>query len=407
MRVVRIFLLLVVIAAFPLAESCPAQAKALAAEDSLRIRLLEHYLHLSDLADLALSGNPTDNSNYRDETSVRAYPQFFVDSYAVRALAVAADLSGRKQYMRACRAWADRMLDYQERMVPRGAYYMNYHRKPGESEGEWFVADCGSIAMAVLAVAVRCDDSASRDKYLASVKSFADLVLGNYVRPSGGVTDGYWHLSDKEWWCSTALYTALALQLHGITGEPRYLAAALAGIDWLLGFEYDGTILYRFEDGAPTTIFYILEAYVSALPYLEQGSERRRKVVEKLSASVEWMADTQNRDGTWDYSPDNWGVKLGGLPCHMLIYLRHCGEDPRAVFPIISTSGYAVSFSRFIEQSAARALGFFSSQGLKKSDKKFTQQDAFTMMSYGELLCPGELYSKKNAAFPFTGGEKR
>ena len=82
---------------------------------------------------------------------------FFVDSYAVRALCVAYDLTGKKEYLDACRAWSERMVGFQEKMLPRGAYYMHYSRKPGEDKGGWYVADSSSIAMGVLATAVRCD----------------------------------------------------------------------------------------------------------------------------------------------------------------------------------------------------------------------------------------------------------
>src|SRR5690242_6107882 len=55
---------------------------------------------------------------------------FFVDSYAVRALCAAYDLTGNTNYLNACTAWSERMVKYQEQMIPRGAYYMHYNRKP-------------------------------------------------------------------------------------------------------------------------------------------------------------------------------------------------------------------------------------------------------------------------------------
>jgi hypothetical protein len=359
------------------------------------------YNRLAVLATQALTAEPTTNDNYRDPVEVRGYPQFFVDSYAVRALAVAADLTGNDGYFDACRIWADRMIEYQRGMTPSGAYYMNYHRKPGQTSGQWFVADCGSIAMGVLAVAMRYRSPKLRAKYLQSVEEFVNLVRVNYVLPSGGITDGVWDKSDDEWWCSTCLVTAAAFQLYGVTGKPGYLETAMNGIDWLLEFEYDDTILYDFEDGAPTTVFYVMEAYVSALPFLKEGSERRRKVVDKISASVEWMTDTQERSGTWDYNPDNWGVKLGGLPCHMLIYLGVAGQDPKTGTSRISDSGNSVPLRSLIGNAATSALMYFS--GNPGDSRKFSQQDAFTMMSYAELLCPGELYAKTGPEFPYQG----
>ncbi|NWG14861.1 MAG: hypothetical protein HXY20_15155 [Acidobacteria bacterium] len=363
-------------------------------------KILNHFLALSDIAAKALVPEPPDRESYRKNPGMRDYYMFFVDSYAVRALTVAYDLTGRERYWDACRTWSDRMVRHQEKMIPRGAYYMNYHRKPGESQGQWYVADSGSIAMAVLATAARSKDPALRKRYTDSVRSYLRLVADKFVRASGGVTDGYFDKSDKEWWCSTALYAAAALQFHGLTGEAEFRRLGLNAVNWLLKFQYADTVdLYKFEDGAPTTIFYVLEAYSSALPYLEPGSERQRGVARKFSQTVEWIAYTQTRKGTWDYSPDNWGVKLGGLPSQMLIYLSRVCDDAAKRRVCISSSGVETPFEKFVGASAERALDYFASLPINPSS--FTQGDAFVMLSEAERLCPGELYQKGKLPFPY------
>lgn len=367
-------------------------AAAAQREDDRKIML--HFLALSDVAARALTGEPPDREGYRKNPGMRDYYMFFVDSYAARALAVACDLTGRERYWDACRIWSDRMLRHQERMIPRGAYYMNYHRKPGESQGEWFVADCGSIAMGVLATAARSKDKALRQRYLDSVRAYLRLVVDNFVRDSGGVTDGYFNKWDKEWWCSSALFAAAALQFYGFTGEDEYRRAGLRAVDWLLKFEYaDTTDLYKFEDGAPTTIFYILEAYSSALPCLRTGSEQQRKVFERFSQTVEWIVYTQTREGTWNYNPDNWGVKLGGFSSQLLIYLRSVPDRAARQRKCIGSTGVAVPFEQFAGAAARRALDHFSSLPVKP--ETFAQRDAFVLLSEAEHLCPGELYEKR------------
>lgn len=363
-----------------------------------KVKVLQHFLALSDLAVMALNEEPPDREGWRKDPGLRNYYMFFVDSYAVRALGVAYDLTGRKRYLDACRTWTERIIRHQDRMNPPGAYYMNYHRKPGESEGQWFSADSGSIAMGVLATAVRTPDPQERSRYLDSGKAYVELVMEQFVRDSGGVTDGYWDKSDEEWWCSTALFSSAAFQLYNLTGEDSYKLAALNGVDWLLNFDYGDTILYDFADGAPTTIFYVLEAYSSALPYLYPSTVRQKRVFDRLSQTVEWIVDSQTAKGTWDYNPDNWGVKLGGLPCHLLIYLKHVTDGPALDRACMSPAGKIVTFEDLVSRSTDRALEFFSNG---KVDKIFTQQDAFTMMSYAELLCPDELYHKKTGRFPY------
>jgi len=367
---------------------------------ALEGQVLRAFLALSDLAARALEPEPPDREASRKNPGMRSdYHMFFPDSYAVRALAVAYDLTGRERYLHACRTWSDRMLRHQAGMTPKGAYYMNYGRKPGETEGEWFVADSGSIAMGVLATAARCEKAADRERYIQSAKAYADLVLAKYVPPSGGVTDGIWRKSDKEWWCSTAMFAAAAFELYNMTGEQKYKAAALRAVDWLLRFEYGDTILYKFEDGAPTTIFYILEAYSAALPHLAPGGERQHRVYERFSQTVEWIADNQTPAGTWDYSPDNWGVKLGGLTCHTLIYLNRVPDTQARRRLVIGRNGHTVPFSDYLAASARRALRYFAT--LDQSYQTLIQRNTFTLMSFAEALAPGELYQKRSLTFPY------
>ena len=82
------------------------------------------------------------------------------------------------------------MVEFQSKMIPKGAYSMNYGCKPGEDKGDWYVADSASIGMGVLATAVRSSDAAQKERFLKSVESFAKLVIDNYVGPGGGITDG-------------------------------------------------------------------------------------------------------------------------------------------------------------------------------------------------------------------------
>ena len=56
---------------------------------------------------------------------------FYHDSYAVRALAVAYDLTGERKYIEVCRRWSDRMIEYQNGMAPKGAYCIP--SDPGQS----------------------------------------------------------------------------------------------------------------------------------------------------------------------------------------------------------------------------------------------------------------------------------
>jgi len=299
---------------------------------------------------------------------------FYRDSYAVRALAVAYDITGNEKYLDTCTWWSQRMVNLQNRMKPKGAYYMNYGRKPGQTKGDWYAADSGSIAMGVLATAVRCTDKQLKQRYLDSVKAYAKLVIDNYVGPEGGITDGLWHAYDGQWWCSTGIFGSLAFLLYDETGDEAYLKVGLGTIDWLNRLDFRKIKHpYTFDVGAPTVIFYILETYSAGLPRLKPGSERRKAALAQIEKTLQWMSENQGGKGKWNYNAHR-GTKHGGIPMHMYLYARLLPQhqDIRAV--------------------ADRELRYIST--LLPEDKKATPSEltVFTMMSYAERVSPGALY---------------
>jgi hypothetical protein len=308
-------------------------------------------------------------------TDERIGRAFYWDSYLVRALAVAYDMTGKEEYVGACKLWSDRMIHYQKGMIPNGAYYMQYGRRPGQDKGDWYVADCSSIAQGVLATAVRCTDPVEKDRYLRSVTSFAQLVSDNFVRPTGGVTDGYWRKSDKEWWCSTGIFGSLAFWLYDETGDRPYLRAGLGTIDWLNQQDLL-TVAVHFpaKEITPTVMMYSLEAYSAGLPHLEAGTERHKSAVAQLAKAHAWMLENQGGKAGIDYI-SQWGSKFGGLPFHMYV---HCGH---------------VSGIQDVVQSADRELRYIADV-LEKSppSNQRDQLALFAMMSYAERLSPGALF---------------
>lgn len=305
----------------------------------------------------------------------RAGRAFYWDAYLARALCVAYDMTGQRDYLDACRLWSDRMIEYQNGMIPRGAYYMQYGRKPGEAKGPWYVADCSSIALGVLATSIRCAEPREKRKYLDSVKSFAGLVARNFVRPSGGVTDGYWPKSDDEWWCSTGIYGSLAFCLHDETGDPSYLRIGLGTIDWLNRQDLLAPVeFFPPKEITPTVLMYCLEAYSAGLPHLEPGSERHQGAMAQLAKARKWMEQNLGGRAGIDYI-SQWGSKFGGLPFHLYVSARHAALGPDAV------------------ALADRELRHIA--GVLQKAPASHQRDQlalFAMMSYAEKLSPGRLY---------------
>ena len=300
---------------------------------------------------------------------------FYWDAYVVRALSVAYDMTGKKDYLDACKLWSDRMIEYQEGMIPEGAYYMQYGRKPGEKEGGWYVADCSSIALGVLATGIRCDDPAEKARYVNSAKAFAKLVIDHFVRPSGGVTDGYWPKSDQEWWCSSGIFGSLAFHLYEETGDESYLKVGLGAIDWLNRQDLL-TVAVHFpqETITPTVMMYCLEAYSTGLPHLEPGSDLHKGAMAQLAKAHAWMLANWGGQAGIDYMTQ-WGSKFGGLPFHVYVYARH------------------VPGSEELVAAADGELRYLADQlGKAEPSNQRDQLALFAMMSYAEKLSPGCLF---------------
>ena len=327
----------------------------------------EFRTQFSQLCDLA-------TAKVRDENNK---VPFFVDSYAVRALCAAYDMTGNTNYLDACRDWSTRMVNYQEQMIPHGAYYMHYNRKPGQSTNDWYAADSGSIGMAILATSIRCK-GAEQKRYLKSAKTFADLVMKNYVKPSGGVSDGLWHQSSNEWWCSSGIDGSFFFNLYAATGDKRYLKTALGITDWLNGWDLTKDQPFPLSQQGPAMIFYVLENYSAGWPYIAKDEARKKAAGEKVAWCFNWIAEQEAKapaDRQWPPTV-GWGMKFGGIPFHQYIFSRHFPDGDKLV-----AAG----------DTELQKLTPFVFNG----KLEVTQLPMFMLMSYAERINPGTIYRSK------------
>jgi hypothetical protein len=302
---------------------------------------------------------------------------FFVDSYAVRALCVAYDMTGNTNYLDACRDWSARMVEHQEHMTPRGAYYMHYNRKPGETNGDWYAADSSSIGMAVLATSIRCK-GAEQKRYLNSARNFADLVLKNYVKPSGGISDGLWSKSSDEWWCSSGIGGSFFFNLYARTGDQRYLKTALGVTDWLNNLDLTRDQPFPLSQQGPAMVFYVMENYSAGWPYISRDPARQKAALAKVAWCFNWLAEQQQKpvaDRQWPPTV-GWGMKFGGMPFHQYVFSRYFADGGK-----LAGAGDA-------EIQRLAPIVF-------TGELKVTQLPMFLLMSYAERLSPGAVYKSK------------
>ena len=374
---------------------CAGRAEA---DDFTNAQFRAHFFRLCDLAAAKVT-------NKKDKDP------FFQDSYGVRALCVAYDLTGKTNYLNACRQWSERMIKNQERMDPPGAYYMNYNRKPGETNGNWFAADSSSIGMALVATSVRCN-GAERGRLLDSAKKFADLVIARYVKPTGGVSDGLWSKSSKEWWCSSGLFGSFAFTLYANTGDEKYLNAGMGAANWLSHWDLTKKQPFPLKQQGPAMLMYTMECFSSGWPYISQDAGAKDSAQAKVQWCLNWMIGQQQApirhvwvlslraprmltkpeppvkipmQGPWPLSRW-WGMKFGGLPFHEYVFSRYAaskhGEDGHFSDANLQAEGDA-------ELEKLSPLVF------DKKTPDMTQLPMFMMMSYAERLDPGDIYRNK------------
>jgi len=237
---------------------------------------------------------------------------FYIDSYVVRALCTAYDMTGKEVYLDACKMWSDRIIAFQKGMKPSGFYYMNYGRRPFDTTGNCYAADNGCIAMGVLATAVHCKNQKERQRYIQSVESFARLVLDRYVDPSGGICNGFWPASQKPWWCSSGTVGALFFHLYEATGNRTYLESGLKDLAWLNAQNLDTVGPLPLKDQGPSLPMYTFETYSAGWAYLAKGSKLEAGALAQVSWFLKWAS-------RYHFSGDGqWESKYGGLPFHLL-----------------------------------------------------------------------------------------
>jgi hypothetical protein len=302
---------------------------------------------------------------------------YFIDSYAVRGLCVAYDMTGKQAYLDACISWSKRMVEFQKKMIPAGVYYMHYERKPGEEKGDWFVADGSCIAMGVLTTAVRCK-RAEKDSLLQSVEKFAALVMKNYLGPSGGVCNGGWSVSKDEWWCSSGLFGSLTFMLYETTGNQKYLDAGLGIVDWCSKQDLTKAKPFPLSEQGPSMPMYFLEAYSAGWPWLSVESERKKAAETKVKWCLDWVTNQQNIpviNRKW--APTEWwGSKFGGLPFHQFVFSKYLPE-----YANLKNNGDQ-ELKKFTEIVISKKL----------FDAQITM---FMMLAYAERLSPDNVYRMK------------
>jgi hypothetical protein len=362
----------------------------------------DYFLKLCDRTVVEFNKELKGWKEAKDSDTTPHHMPFFEDSYGIRPLCVAYDMTGNKAYLDACMHCADQIVAYQDRMTPKGAYYIGYERLPGAKTGLWTVADSGSIGMGVLATAIRTTDAQKKARYFKSLRSFARLVIDNYVRPGGGITDGIYPSWEKEMWCAVEIFGSLMFLAHDETKDPEYLKVALGALDWMNRHDIrkpDRGYMWPMYSGVA---FYTGEFYAIALKYLPPGDPRRKASAEQIAALVQWLKDNQRGQGAKlggakgnvDYLE---GTHMAGVPYVQLIFARELPEY--ATQAAIADKEMEIFFG-LIEATNGkdpRPMAERKKESVRVVNWELT---TFALMSYAEKLYPGVLFRTSHARLP-------
>jgi len=360
------------------------------------------------ICDVAVRNIQLPERKYSSDMPARKAP-FYSDSYVVRALAAAYDLTGREDYLTAIKTWSDKMITNQEKMIPKGAYYMNYGRVPFASSGDWYVADCGEIAMGVLATAVRCVNPLERGRYLRSAETYANLVLDNFLGPNGGIVNGHWPDFSGEWWASAAYMGPLFFRLHEETGDGRYLDAGLNIVYWFVNLESLRSaskdpkfVSFNAPDEGnpyPTKpkqsaggILNQLHVYNAGSPYIFSKNLEIEKPARKEIAFFEkWCRENllgKGESGTfkkYDSRKEKVGGKFGAIPFQIYCLTRN--------------GIFSQDMARIADQELQRIV----SQIFEEPEILTSELVGFAMVSMAERISPGSVLRKSRPLYKVPG----
>jgi len=321
-----------------------------------------------------------------DRTDGNYAIQYFIESYAVRAILIAYDQYTNDTYdLNYAVRWTERMLSLQGKTLHPGAYAMGYDDTGYERPLGWYTADCCCIGLAVMSVATNPQIvGAQRDRYINSVKMFVDYVIDDWRNPNGSLPCG-WRNGElnpiKEFWIATSLFSALAWHLYDVTKIETYRTVAMEACNWLLEFDYtksEVTVGTNFKDGITTFVLYLGEGLIVNAEHLRSQDAYYPRIQKKLRSLVDLVLENQRKDGGMDCPVAWWRQKLPALSVVLNWYYHNMEADPR------------------IEQAANKILHytFTDTAELEILTGLHTQTMTFTFLALAGKCVPEAVFPK-------------
>jgi hypothetical protein len=230
----------------------------------------------------------------------------FEEAYEIRAAMLAEKTLSLGQARSVAHAFCDRALLTQG-MVEENMYFMGYgcQRNSAGIPNCSCVADACSSATAIADTLKTYPDSPKAAAYVDSLRRFADHVLEHHTDAAGVTSVGtLGHAVDpiSQYWCACGLFAEVLLGLHDLTGERRYLEAAVAPLRFLAAFDYRATVDEAWRLCPSEVIFYAGEGIIAGLA---SGKAHQLLLSAPMSDSGAPSAGAQPAAGTQSFVAQN------------------------------------------------------------------------------------------------------
>jgi len=248
----------------------------------------------------------------------------FINGNFARVLMASYRITGNRTHLDEALRWCDTFCSIQQRTTTSKGEEAGFWPDCGP-QGNIYFGDAGTAAHA-LAVIYQEADADRQAVYRGSMERMARFIIDGCAKDpqglgreatstwviregedAGALGCGYYRgkLSVEPYTIATATSGgAFMSELYALSNAPEYREVATGAVKWLLGTRKpDGEIPYTLAgqtlDSWPLdTMSYCTEAFIAADLLLGDAalSQRMRR---DLEASVQWMLERQNPDGSW------------------------------------------------------------------------------------------------------------
>lgn len=193
----------------------------------------------------------------------------FEESYAMRGLLHAERVLGLGHIQNVVHTYCDLMVglqgSHETNMYDMG---YGYERNEDGMVNCSCVADCGSVARAIIDIIKAYPEYSKNPIYIESLRKYIDHVLEHYITDSGVIGVGILNYKLNpmpEYWCANALFSQVLVCFAELTGEKKYYDAAVSPMEFLATFDYKNTDWKEWNEHQQMVILYCSEGMLEGL----------------------------------------------------------------------------------------------------------------------------------------------